>query len=205
MHQHLNQLITDYANISTSTIGHVLDHGYLPQIHAINPVQHVVGKVRTVILDSINAMNLRQALLDSQPQDILVIDARALKHRACWGEQRHRAAIFHQLAAIVILGNVTDVDALKNMKVPIFAQSVSCLTTRNQGDSIVHFDQVIEFEGTCISSGDLMIGDADGVFILNPSIACQHLEKFKSMELMEQQKRDHFFLQHQRRDYYHIV
>ncbi|AMW78120.1 dimethylmenaquinone methyltransferase [Acinetobacter sp. TGL-Y2] len=203
MSEPLNFLLTQYAFVASSTIGHVLDTGYLPKIHAVNSVQHVVGIVRTVTLNSINAMQIRHALLESKAGDILVIDARKLGYRACWGEQRHRAAIYHQLAAIVVIGAVTDIDALKTMKVPVFAQTVSSLTTRSEGESFVDFDHDIHYLGSTISTGDLMVADADGIFILKPDIAAQYLEKFQHMELREKQKRDQFFSQHSLEQYYH--
>ena len=205
MSESLNSVLKQYATIASSTIGHVLDTGYLPEIHAVNSVQHVVGIVRTVTLNSINAMQIRQALLESKAGDVLVIDARKLGYRACWGEQRHRAAIYHQLAAIVVIGSVTDIDALRAMKVPVFAQKVSCLTTRSEGQSLVDFDQDIQYFDTTISTGDLMVADADGVFILKPELAAQHVEKFQNMEVLEQQKRDQFFSQHSPEHYYHAI
>ena len=203
MSDQLNRLFTQYANIASSTIGHVLDTGYLPKIHAVNSVQHVVGRVRTVTLNSMNAMLLRNALLESKAGDVLVIDARKLGYRACWGEQRHRAAIYHELAAIIVLGAVTDICALRAMKVPVFAQSVSCLTTRAEGESLVNFDQDIQYFDSNISTGDLIVADADGVFILKPELAAIYSEKFQHMELLEQQKREHFFSKHSAEHYYH--
>lgn len=205
MSDQLNILLKQYAHVASSTIGHVLDTGYLPEIHAVNSIQHVAGIVRTVTLNSINAIQIRNALLESKTGDVLVIDARKLGYRACWGEQRHRAAIYHQLAAIVVIGAVTDIDALRAMKVPVFAQMVSCLTTRSEGESLVDFDQDIQYFDSTISTGDLMIADADGVFILKPDIAAQYLEKFQNMELLEKQKRDQFFSQHSAEQYYHAI
>ena len=114
-----NNLLKSYSAISSSTIGHILDTGYLPGIHAVNSIQQVAGRIRTVTLNSVNAMQIREALLASKTGDVLVIDARNIGNRACWGEQRHRAAIYHQLAAIVVLGAVTDISALRTMKVPV--------------------------------------------------------------------------------------
>jgi regulator of RNase E activity RraA len=205
MSDQLNHLFTQYANIASSTIGHVLDTGYLPEIHAVNSVQHVVGRVRTVTLNSINAMLLRNALLESKAGDALVIDARKLGYRACWGEQRHRAAIYHELAAIIVLGAVTDICALRAMNVPVFAQAVSCLTTRAEGESLVDFDQDIQYFDSIISTGDLIVADADGVFILKPEVAAFYSEKFQHMELLEQQKREQFFSQHPTEQYYHSI
>lgn len=205
MSDQLNILLEQYSTIASSTIGHVMDTGFLPEIHAVNGVQHVVGRVRTVTLNSLNAMQIRHALLESKAGDVLVIDARKLGHRACWGEQRHRAAIYHQLAAIVVIGAVTDIHALRAMKVPVFAHKLSCLTTRSEGESSVDFDQDIHYFDSVISTGDLMVGDADGVFILKPDIAAQYGDKFQNMELLEKQKRDHFFSQHSPEQYYHTI
>lgn len=203
MSDSLNRLLVSYSRIASSTIGHVLDSGYLPGIHAMNPVQHVVGRVRTLSLNSVNAMQIREALLASQAGDVLVIDARNIGDRACWGEQRHRAAIYHQLAAVVVLGAVTDIRALRAMKVPIFARTVSCLTTRAEGESGVDFDRDIHYFDAVISTDDLMVGDADGVFILKPKMAERYVAQFQKMELAERQKRDQFFKQHRLEDYYH--
>jgi len=205
MSDSLNLLLESYSCIASSTIGHVLDSGYLPGIHAMNPVQHVVGTVRTVTLNSVNAMQIREALLASKAGDVLVIDARKIGDRACWGEQRHRGAIYHQLAAVVVLGAVTDISALRAMKVPVFAQTVSCLTTRPEGESWVDFDPDIYYFDSVISTGDLMVGDADGVFILKPDMAERYVAQFQNMELAELQKRDQFFKQHRPEDYYHVL
>jgi len=198
-----DNLLKSYSAISSSTIGHILDTGYLPGIHAVNSIQQIAGRVRTVTLNSVNAMQIREALLASKAGDVLVIDARNIGNRACWGVQRHRAAIYHQLAAIVVLGAVTDISALRTMKVPVFAQAVSCLTTRAEGESLVDFDQAIYYFDAVISTGDLMVGDADGVFILKPDMAERYVAQFQNMELLEQQKRDQFFKQHPPEDYYH--
>ena len=81
-------LVTAYKEIATSTIGHVLDQGYIPQVFPLRPEDKVVGIVRTVRIESINASGLRQVLMSCQPNEVLVIDARYDLQRACWGEQR---------------------------------------------------------------------------------------------------------------------
>ncbi|EHU2745091.1 RraA family protein, partial [Acinetobacter baumannii] len=47
-------LVTAYKEIATSTIGHVLDQGYIPQVFPLRPEDKVVGIVRTVRIESIN-------------------------------------------------------------------------------------------------------------------------------------------------------
>lgn len=195
-------LVQAYKNIATSTIGHVLDLGHVPHIFPMSPQQHLVGLVRTVRVQSKNARQLRQVLLSCQPNEVLLIDARYDLQRACWGEQRSVAAIHCGLAGVVVLGAVTDRQALLQLKLPVFAQSVSCLTTRNEGESLVEMDIVIELNQFTVQSGDLLIGDADGVFILKPDMAQAYLEQFQQLEQAEKDRKNNFFKQERKEDYY---
>lgn len=195
-------LVQAYKNIATSTIGHVLDLGHVPHIFPMSPQQHLVGLVRTVRLQSKNARQLRQVLLSCRPNEVLLIDARYDLQRACWGEQRSVAAIHCGLAGVVVLGAVTDRQALLQLKLPVFAQSVSCLTTRNEGESLVEMDIVIELNQFTVQSGDLLIGDADGVFILKPDMAAAYLEQFQQLEQAEKDRKNNFFKQEKKEDYY---
>ncbi len=195
-------LVQAYKNIATSTIGHVVDLGHVPHIFPMSPQQHLVGLVRTVRLQSKNASQLRQVLLSCRPNEVLLIDARYDLQRACWGEQRSVAAIHCGLAGVVVLGAVTDRQALLQLKLPVFAQSVSCLTTRNEGESLVEMDIGIELNQFTVQSGDLLIGDADGVFILKPDMAQAYLEQFQQLEQAEKDRKNNFFKQERREDYY---
>lgn len=195
-------LVQAYKNIATSTIGHVLDLGHVPHIFPMSPHQHLVGLIRTVRLQSKNASLLRQVLLSCRPNEVLLIDARYDLQRACWGEQRSVAAIHCGLAGVVVLGAVTDRQALLQLKLPVFAQSVSCLTTRNEGESLVEMDIGIELNQFTVQSGDLLIGDADGVFILKPDMAQAYLEQFQQLEQAEKDRKNNFFKQERKEDYY---
>lgn len=195
-------LVQAYKNIATSTIGHVLDLGHVPKIFPMSPQQHLVGLVRTVRVQSKNASQLRQVLLSCRPNEVLLIDARYDLQRACWGEQRSVAAIHCGLAGVVVLGAVTDRQALLQLKLPVFAQSVSCLTTRNEGESLVEMDIDIEFNQFTVQTGDLLIGDADGVFILKPDMAQAYLEQFQQLKQAEKDRKNNFFKQERKEDYY---
>ncbi|KQG88703.1 RraA family protein, partial [Acinetobacter baumannii] len=174
-------LVTAYKEIATSTIGHVLDQGYIPQVFPLRPEDKVVGIVRTVRIESINASGLRQVLMSCQPNEVLVIDARYDLQRACWGEQRSVAAIHCGLAGVVVLGAITDRQALLKLKLPIFAHTTSCLTTRNEGESLVEIDAKIHINHTIIQTGDLIVGDADGIFIIKMDVAQQYLKEFQML------------------------
>lgn len=162
----------------------------------------MVGIVRTVRIESINASGLRQVLMSCQPNEVLVIDARYDLQRACWGEQRSVAAIHCGLAGVVVLGAITDRQALLKLKLPIFAHTTSCLTTRNEGESLVEIDAKIHINHTIVQTGDLIVGDADGIFIIKMDVAQQYLKEFQMLEQNEQNKKNEFFLKNKIDDYY---
>lgn len=180
-----DSLIASYCHINTSTIGHLTSTGYLPDIKAIHCCdQTYVGEVLTVTLYSENTDILRQALINAKQGDVLCIDARLLKERACWGALRTCAAIYEKLMAVIVLGKVTDSIELKKLGFPIFAKGVSSLTTfQNNGvqgklNSVIDY-QVDDYK-TQIRSGDMAIVDDDGVFILSKDKAQEilpHCEK----------------------------
>lgn len=199
---HLASLVEAYKQIATSTIGHVLDVGHIPNIFPMSPEQSVVGVIKTARLNSKNASQLRQVLMRCQPNDVLFIDARYDLQRACWGEQRSIAAIHCGLAGVVVLGAVTDRQALLKLRLPIFAQSVSCLTTRNEGESLVEMDVDIDMNKCTVQSGDLLVADADGVFVLKINDAHKYLEIFQQLEKEEKMKKAHFFSQEEICKYY---
>lgn len=198
----LESLVDAYKEIATSTIGHILDVGHIPHVFPMSPKQRVVGIVRTARLESKNASKLRQVLMSCQPNEVLIIDSRCDLQRACWGEQRSIAAIHCGLAGVVVLGAITDSQALLKLKLPIFAQGISCLTTRNEGESLVEIDADIYINSFSVRSGNLLIADADGVFVLQIDTAYEYLQQFQKIELEEKYKKNNFFNQENIGKYY---
>jgi regulator of RNase E activity RraA len=140
--------------------------------------------------------------MSCQSKEVLIIDARYDLQRACWGEQRSVAAIHCGLAGVVVLGAITDRQALLKLKLPIFALAVSCLTTRNEGESLVEMDTEIYINQFTVHSGDLLVADADGVFVLAIETAQQYLEQFQHLETEEKIKKDNFFRLNEINEYY---
>ena len=204
MNQNINleALIAAYKNIATSTIGHVLHTGHIPHVFPMSPEQSLVGVIRTARLESKNASKLRDVLMSCQSKEVLIIDARYDLQRACWGEQRSVAAIHCDLAGVVVLGAITDRQALLKLKLPIFVHAVSCLTTRNEGESLVEMDTEIYINQFTVHSGDLLVADADGVFVLAIETAQQYLEQFQHLETEEKIKKDNFFRLNEINEYY---
>ena len=194
----INTLIENYQKIDTSTIGHLTEMGYLPDIKALYPCAHtIVGKVITVSLKSDNTEVINQALIQAQPNDILCIDAQVLGIKACWGALRTCAAIYEKLAGVIILGQVTDSLQIQQLGFPIFAQGLSSVTTYKSSNaqgilaSDIHYR--LEAQSTLICSGDIAIMDNDGVFVLPLDLAQQLLPDCQAKHQQDESKFRLFF------------
>ncbi len=191
-------LIESYKEMSTSTIGHLTELGYLPDIKALYPCAHtIVGKIITVSLKSDNTDVINQALIQAQPNDVLCIDAQVLGIKACWGALRTCAAIYEKLAGVIVLGQVTDSLQIQQLGFPIFGQGVSAVTTYKsgqiQGVLASDIDYRFEAQSTLIRSGDIAIMDGDGVFVLPLDLAQQLLPECQAKHQQDEIKFQLFF------------
>lgn len=185
----LARLVRAYQGVATSTIGHITTAGYLPPLRAIalpdsEQVSHA-GRVLSVTLASNDTEVIRRALLAAMPHDVLFIDARVLGVRACWGALRTCAAIYEQLAAVIVLGNITDSATLATLPMPVFATGISAVTTSGYHAHASSQDETrgraagqagrlrdpIDYADVPIRTGDIAVMDADGVFVLEQELA----------------------------------
>ena len=158
--------IEEFKTVSTSTLGHFTDFGFLSKYKCTIPITKVFGKVITVKLTSGDGYPLNAALQQAIEGDILVIDTSGNKTHACWGEFRARKAEEIGLAAVIVGGAVTDIEYLETSRVPVFYESVSPKTTSTlklEGE----VNTAISVGNVVFEAGDYVIADRDGVFKFN--------------------------------------
>ncbi|WP_335945480.1 RraA family protein [Pseudomonas sp. G166] len=184
-------LLAQYQSIPASTVGHFTDSGYLRGIRPLFDNLRMVGKVVTVKLFTPDGSILREALLLSEPGDVLVVECVGDPECACWGELRTLAGLIKGLAGVVVCGAVTDVVALRAHRLPVFSRSVSAFTTRSLGLG-GEVNQPIQVSGVTVRAGDIALGDDDGVFILSVQQAIDLLPNVLAKEQADQLKRTEF-------------
>lgn len=123
-------LLEHYRGIAPSTLGHFGDEGYLRGIRPLFDGLRMLGTVVTVKVFAPDGAILRDALLLSEPGDVLVIQCVGDQECACWGELRTLAGLIKGLSGVVVEGAVTDVAALREHRLPVFSRGVSAYTTR---------------------------------------------------------------------------
>lgn len=184
------ELLAGYDTIAASTLGHLTATGYLPDLKTAVAGSRLLGRVVTARILLPQGALLREALIGSQPGDVLVIDAVGDPHCACWGELRTLAALVKGLAGIVVNGAITDVQAIRQLGLPVFHRGISALTTRG-GEAWGELNVELLLGGTRIRPGDLALGDDDGLFILPPALASELLPGALAKEAADRERRAH--------------
>ncbi|MCW3795082.1 RraA family protein [Paenibacillus sp. LS1] len=165
-----DELLELYSDISPSTIGHMTDFGFLNGLQPLFRPIRLLGNAVTVRIPHLDASAIRHAFEMAQPNDIIVVDMSGDDQRACWGEFVTYAALDKKIAGAIISGCVTDVRPITELRFPIFSKGISALTTRSlqlEGE----VNTPVSVSGVSIQPGDLIVGDDDGVFVINPRYA----------------------------------
>jgi len=184
-------LLEHYRGIAPSTLGHFGDEGYLRGIRPLFDGLRMLGNVVTIKIFAPDGAILRDALLLSEPGDVLVIQCVGDQECACWGELRTLAGLIKGLAGVVVEGAVTDVAALREHRLPVFSRGISAYTTRGIGQQ-GEVNQPIEVAGVRVNPGDIAIGDDDGVFILDGQRAEALLPQLLAKEELDRERRAAF-------------
>ncbi|PMY62496.1 4-carboxy-4-hydroxy-2-oxoadipate aldolase/oxaloacetate decarboxylase [Pseudomonas sp. FW305-25] len=184
-------LLEHYRGIAPSTLGHFGDEGYLRGIRPLFDGLRMLGNVVTVKVFAPDGAILRDALLLSEPGDVLVVQCVGDQECACWGELRTLAGLIKGLAGVVVEGAVTDVAALREHRLPVFSRGISAYTTRGIGEQ-GEVNLPIEVAGVRVNPGDIAIGDDDGVFILDRQRAEALLPQLLAKEEQDRERRAAF-------------
>src|SRR5688572_16798855 len=124
----------------------------------------VAGPALTVRTRPGDNLVIHRALDLAEPGDVLVVDAGGSLERAVLGEIMARYAAARGLAALVIDGAIRDAEGLAAGPVPVFALGVNHLGPYKDGPGELYGP--VQAGGTVVRSGDVVVGDSDGVVVL---------------------------------------
>jgi regulator of RNase E activity RraA len=124
----------------------------------------VAGPALTVRTRPGDNLVVHRAMDLAQPGDVLVVDGGGSTERAILGEIMGRYAAALGIAALVVDGVVRDAEGLAAGPVPVFALGINHLGPYKDGPGEVHGP--VQAGGTVVRSGDLIVGDGDGVVVV---------------------------------------
>ena len=163
----LSQEIRDrFMKVEPAAIGHHITRGFMrPDIKPVCDEMKVVGPAYTVRLTERDSSALYAAIQKAPKGSVIVVDRAGDHTFACVGEFFAEMTRQCGMAGIVIDGPATDKLALKAMGFPVFCTGFSPVTSNVTGTSgEIEID--IECGGAVVRTGDIILGDADGVIVV---------------------------------------
>jgi regulator of RNase E activity RraA len=151
-----------------ATIGHFLHTGFVdPAISARWQVPRIAGTAVTVRCAANDSTIVHYALGQLRPGDVLLIDRAGDTRHAAVGGGVAFAAREAGCLGIIVDGVTTDIQEVREYKVPVWSRGLSAITTKviyQQGEFCVP----VSIGGVAVRPGDAILADENGVLVLPP-------------------------------------
>jgi 2-keto-4-pentenoate hydratase/2-oxohepta-3-ene-1,7-dioic acid hydratase in catechol pathway/regulator of RNase E activity RraA len=193
------ELKAKLRSVSTATLSSQLrkrgfTHVSIDGLTSTQPTARLIGRARTLRfipyredLFSSNGggYNAQKRSFDSlSADDVLVIEARGEHGTGTVGDILAARAKFLGAAGIVTDGGVRDVEAITALKIPTYHGGAHPAVL---GRKHVPWDTDITIAcgGAAVQPGDLIVGDADGVLVIPPTLVAEVVDDAIAQELEE--------------------
>lgn len=179
-----------YRGITAGTLGHLGAEGFLDwEIQALFRPVHMIGVALTVSCRPTDNAPLAEASAGAAPGTVLMVARDGDRRHAPWGGLMSRSAANRGLAGAVIDGAATDWRETAELRFPVFARNLSALTTRRL-DLPGSVGEPVTVGGVFVRTGDVVIGDDDGVVVIAVERAEEALESALRFERREHHLRE---------------
>lgn len=138
--------------------------GTLDRVAPLAPAMKLAGPAFTIEVRPGDNLMIHAAMAMAKPGDVLVIDGKGDTSCALMGALMINACKVLQLGGLVIDGAVRDTDELRELGFPVFAVGAN----PNGPTKFIpgRINWPISAGGVAVSPGDLVVGDADGVVVV---------------------------------------
>ncbi|MBM9463579.1 RraA family protein [Aeromicrobium sp. YIM 150415] len=178
--------------LSTATLHEAAGRiGALPfSIKPVSPSARVFGPAYPVSCTPGHNLWLHHAVYAAPAGAVLVVDVGAGAEFGYWGEILSVAAMAQGLGGLVINGCVRDSDQLPEVGFPVFSAGLCIRGTGKDPKGAGSLGSPICVGEVTVSSGDLVVGDADGVVVIPegrvaPVIEASHARERDEAEYMD--------------------
>ncbi len=134
------------------------------RIAPLAPTMRFAGPAITVEVRPGDNLMIHAAMAIAQPGDVIVVDGKGDLASALMGEIMSQQCVALGVAAVVIDGAVRDSEAIRALGFPMFAAGLN----PNGPTKFVpgRLNHPISVGGVTVCPGDLVVGDADGVTVV---------------------------------------
>lgn len=134
------------------------------RISPLAPETRVAGPALTVEVRPGDNLMIHAAMAIAKPGDVLVIDGKGDETCALMGEIMVSQCKAIGVAGIIIYGSVRDTEAIREIGFPVYAVGANPNgPTKNIAGRV---NWPVSVGGTSVQPGDLIVGDADGVVVV---------------------------------------
>lgn len=130
----------------------------------------LLGVAFTIRMPAGDNLMFHKAMDLAKPGDVIMIDAGGGTERAIFGELMAHYCRKRGIAGIVVDGAIRDRDGIGKMTdFPVYARGVTPNGPYKNGPGEINVPVVVG--GKLVKPGDIIVGDTDGVIIIDPAIA----------------------------------
>ncbi len=142
------------------------------------------GLAFTVACPPDDNLAVHRALAIAGSNDVLVVTMSGYSEAGFWGDVATTAAQARGIRGLVTDGGVRDSRSIREMRFPVFSRAVSIKGTTKDAYGLIN--EPIACGGIIIHPGDYVVGDDDGVVIVEASQAEQVIEAARQREEKEE-------------------
>lgn len=121
---------------------------------------------------------LNKAIDMAAPGDVIIVDALGETRNSITGEMMITWAQQRGIAGLIVDGAIRDAGVIKKMKFPVYAAGVTPKGPYKDGPGEINVS--ISCGGVVVNPGDIIVGDEDGVVVIDPKDAPELLTKAKA-------------------------
>ena len=144
------------------------------RIQPLSPAMRLAGPAFTIEVRAGDNLMIHAAMTMAKPGDILVIDGKADRTCALMGSIMINACRKLGLGGVVIDGAVRDTEELRELGFPVYA---ICANPNGPTKFVPgRINWPISCGGIAVRPGDLLVGDADGVVVIEREKAASLLD-----------------------------
>jgi RraA family protein len=144
------------------------------RIAPLSPTMQVAGPAITVEVRPGDNLMIHAALAIAQPGDVIIVDGKGDQTCALIGEIMTTQAQQAGLAGMVLDAAVRDVEALRANGFPVFSAGANPAGPTKFVPGRLNWP--ISVAGVTVNPGDLIVGDADGVVVIERSRVAEMIE-----------------------------
>ncbi|MBQ1766167.1 MAG: RraA family protein [Aquincola sp.] len=134
------------------------------RIAPLSPSMRFAGPALTVEVRPGDNLMIHAAMAIAKPGDVILVDGKGDLSSALMGEIMSQQCAVIGVAAVVIDGAVRDSEAIRELGLPMYAAGLNPNgPTKNIAGRLNH---PISIGGVTVHPGDLVVGDADGVTVV---------------------------------------